>query len=225
MKLTVLSKCFGKMKRVALTLFAALCVGSVWAEEGEGTEVTYVTTPMQDPSAGYIRTGLGTYGNEVAVVFTNHTAEATWTAPYNLNNVEFLVVGGGGGGGADSHWDDSMGGAGGGGGGVVTGIVANLTKGASLAVTVGAGGAGGCKATGSPLGSSGNGGDSEFKVDDVSYVKAIGGGGDGGAKTNTDMTGYAGKEGGSSGGSRAGQASVGKVKSAIINKKWCFIVL
>ena len=27
----ILSKCFGKMKRVALTLFAALCVGSVWA--------------------------------------------------------------------------------------------------------------------------------------------------------------------------------------------------
>ena len=32
MKQTILSKCFGKMKRVALTLFAALCVGSVWAE-------------------------------------------------------------------------------------------------------------------------------------------------------------------------------------------------
>ena len=31
MKLTILSKCFSKMKRVALTLFAALCVGSVWA--------------------------------------------------------------------------------------------------------------------------------------------------------------------------------------------------
>ena len=27
----ILSKCFGKMKRVVLTLFAALCVGSVWA--------------------------------------------------------------------------------------------------------------------------------------------------------------------------------------------------
>ena len=31
MKQTIISKCFSKMKRVALTLFAALCVGSVWA--------------------------------------------------------------------------------------------------------------------------------------------------------------------------------------------------
>ena len=31
MKLTILSKCFNKMKRVALTLFAVLCVGNVWA--------------------------------------------------------------------------------------------------------------------------------------------------------------------------------------------------
>ena len=32
MKQTILSKCFSKMKRVALTLFAALCVGSVWGD-------------------------------------------------------------------------------------------------------------------------------------------------------------------------------------------------
>ena len=32
MKQTILSKCFSKMKRVALTLFAALCVGNLWAE-------------------------------------------------------------------------------------------------------------------------------------------------------------------------------------------------
>ena len=31
MKQTILSKCFSKMKRVALTLFAALCVGNMWA--------------------------------------------------------------------------------------------------------------------------------------------------------------------------------------------------
>ena len=36
MKLTVLSKCFGKMKRVALTLFAVLCVGSVWGADWPG---------------------------------------------------------------------------------------------------------------------------------------------------------------------------------------------
>ena len=31
MKQTIISKCFSKMKRVALTLFAALCVGNMWA--------------------------------------------------------------------------------------------------------------------------------------------------------------------------------------------------
>ena len=31
MKQTIISKCFDKMKRVALTLFAALCVGNMWA--------------------------------------------------------------------------------------------------------------------------------------------------------------------------------------------------
>ena len=32
MKLTILSKCFRKMKRFALAILAALCVGSVWAD-------------------------------------------------------------------------------------------------------------------------------------------------------------------------------------------------
>lgn len=106
MKQTILSKCFSKMKRVALTLFAALCAGSVWAEEGEVTtpDVTPEPTPSTsalsiDPSAGYVLTGLGELGDQVAVVFTNSAAVSTWKAPKNLKNVEILVVGGGGGGG------------------------------------------------------------------------------------------------------------------------------
>ena len=212
MKQTILSKCFGKMKRVALTLFAALCVGSVWAEEGEGTEVTYVTTPMEDPSAGYIRTGLGTDGNEVAVVFTNHTKTATWTVPYNLYNVEFLVVGGGGGGGADSRSGDaSTGGGGGGGGGVVTGLV-NFVKGECLTIKVGAGGQGGTPGQ-SPSNWSGHygasyGGEaSQFSINDLEmYVKANGGGRDQGVSSDgssyKNYTFYQGGVGGSNAGSR-----------------------
>ena len=223
MKQTILSKCFGKMKRVALTLFAALCVGSVWAEEGEGTEVTYVTTPMEDPSAGYIRTGLGTYGNEVAVVFTNHTAEATWTAPYNLYNVEFLVVGGGGGGGSDMRNDDNMlGGAGGGGGGVVTGRV-NFVSSSSILVTVGNGGAGGRFDTENKTVAnrkyaynrkSGNsnyygagvvGSASSFGIGAEKWVTAKGGGRDAGTSSRTATTGRDGSSGGSGGGGRPGK--------------------
>ena len=210
MKQTILSKCFGKMKRVALTLFAALCVGSVWAEEGEETEVTYVTTPMDDSSAGYIRTGLGTYGNEVAVVFTNHTKTATWTAPYNLNNVEFLVVGGGGGGGAESNKGDGANpGAGGGGGGVVTGF-ANFAKGQEITVTVGAGGNGGKAETNYKGGGSDNGwgasyagGASKFGVGTTSWVTANGGGRDQGTTSASSTSkGREGSVGGSGGGGR-----------------------
>ena len=91
----MIKRVLSKLRKVTMSLFAVLCAGAVWAEEGE---VTYVTSPMQDPTAGYIRTGLGKKGNEVAVVFTNHTKTATWIVPANLRNVEFLVVGGGGGG-------------------------------------------------------------------------------------------------------------------------------
>ena len=54
--------------------------------------------PTIDPDWGYVVTDLGKKKNEVAVVFTNHTEKTmTWTAPVDLENVRFLVVGGGGG--------------------------------------------------------------------------------------------------------------------------------
>ena len=198
------------MKRVALTLFAALCVGSVWAEEGEGTEVTYVTTPMEDPSAGYIRTGLGTYGNEVAVVFTNHTKTATWTAPYNLNNVEFLVVGGGGSGSTDrkAPKDPNSGGGGGGGGGIVTGTINQLPGGDALKVTVGEGGSAPAITNDAHKEKGGNGGNSTFSVGEVQYVTAYGGGGGGDADQG-------GATGGSTGGSRPGKSPANCTENVI----------
>ena len=197
MKQTILSKCFSKMKRVALTLFAALCVGSVWAEEGETTtpEVTPETDPTPsipaltiDPCAGYILTGLGELRDQVAVVFTNNAAIATWKAPKDLKNVEFLAVGGGGGGGghyfkgtSDTTKKYNQGGSGGGGGAVVTGFINELSADATVKIEVGDGGDKGLKTTDPELPTvAGNGGKSVITVNDVVYITAYGGGGDGG---------------------------------------------
>lgn len=159
---------------------------------------------------GYVKRGLGAFGNEVAVVFTNHTAEAmTWTVPADLASVQFLVVGGGGGGGGDVKANDgTQGGAGGGGGGVVTGIVYRLEKGATVVVSVGAGGAGGAAAnkTGSgsnvAYGAAKLGSSSSFSVDGSLYVRANAGGRDLGSKNQLTTGGKYGGYGGSCAGNR-----------------------
>ena len=212
MKQTIISKCFDKMKRVALTLFAAFCVGSVWAEEGESTtpEVTPEPDPAPstsaltiDPSAGYVLTGLGELGDQAAVVFTNSAAAANWTVPRTFKNVEILVVGGGGGGGGhykhDSDTSLYQGGSGGGGGAVVTGFIKELAEDQVVNVTIGVGGNGGSATTSATAdaGAGGNGGNTVLKVGDLTYVTAYGGGGDGGY----DSVGVA--NGGSNSGVRA----------------------
>jgi hypothetical protein len=89
----------------------------------------------------------------------------TWTAPYGVTTVEYLVVGGGGGGG--NAYDNSAGG-GGGAGMVLTGTT-TVVPGQSYTVIVGVGGAGG--STTYPGSSSGSvGGSSVF-----STVTAFGG--------------------------------------------------
>ena len=146
--------------------------------------------PSSDIEAewGYVKRGLGAFGNEVAVVFTNHAAEAmTWTVPANLTNVQFLVVGGGGGGGGGQR------GPGGGGGGVVTGIVYSISRNAVVTVKVGAGGSGGTT-TNNKGGKSGAGADSYVAVDGLTYVTACGGG-----IAGSQVDGYAGGSGGGGG--------------------------
>ncbi len=168
------------------------------------------TNAMSDASWGYIVSGLGCNRNETAVVFTNENATAmTWTVPQNLQNVQFLVVGGGGGGGGDVKANDgTQGGAGGGGGGVVTGIVYRLEKGATVAVSVGAGGAGGEAAnkTGSgsnvAYGAAKLGSLSSFSVDGSLYVRANAGGRDLGSKNQLTTGGKYGGYGGSCAGNR-----------------------
>ena len=75
MKQTILSKCFSKMKRVALTLFAALCVGSVWAA---------------DVYTGWIgQTEYSTYGSiYVTLVDVRITPEGAVAFNYDINQIE-----------------------------------------------------------------------------------------------------------------------------------------
>ena len=165
---------------------------------------------------GYKVVGLGEKGDEVALVFTNHAQEITWTVPKNLRNVEFLAVGGGGAGGADgTNGDKWTGGVGGGGGGVVIGNVANLAAKANVTIKVGVGGKCG-KVAYDPLPGDGvndNGraevlaSDSYFKVDGVLYVNAEAGGSDLGFQ-------YGGGDGGSGAGGRAN--NVGSVLDSFI---------
>ena len=199
------------MKRVALTLFAALCVGSVWAEEGETTTPEATPESGSTPSTsalnideryGYVRTGLGELGDQAIVVFTNSSKDVTctWTPPKGLKNIEFLAVGGGGGGGGHyKHGSDKskhQGGAGGGGGAVVTGFIKDLSADQVVRVSVGAGGDRGYATTSATTGAGGNGGSSIIAVGDLTYITAYGGGGDGGY----DSTGVA--IGGSNSGAR-----------------------
>ena len=169
MKETKKLKCFSKLKRIMLTLFAALCVGSVWAD----------IIPLGENGVdGYIITGLG--NNEVAVVFTNHTKNITWTVPANIKDIQFLVVGGGGGGGGGTSRSSGTRlspGGGGGGGGVATGIIEYLGCGSAFNVKIGNGGSAGPAGTGGGgSGAAGAAGDTSFGVGDFTYITAKAGG-------------------------------------------------
>ncbi|MBO7207946.1 MAG: tyrosine-protein phosphatase [Kiritimatiellae bacterium] len=193
--------------------------GYVWSDgdQNKSKVFDWYIAEVETSAWGYTVTGLGRNGNEVAVVFTNHTSAINWTAPAKLENVEFLVVGGGGGGGADTYTNDAYsGGGGGGGGGVVTGLV-SFAKNASVTVSVGAGGAGGTGATkyGTLYGASAPGGNSVFSTDAGQIVTAFGGGGSGGLEKVADYTTVkAGSAGGSTAGGRSSNGKAGAVTAA-----------
>ena len=150
-------------------------------------EITQKDLMHNGEKVGYQVFGLGEAGNEIAVVFTKTDVDIPWTVPYDLKNVEFLVVGGGGGGGASAHYGSSsptLAGAGGGGGGVITGYV-NFDENTTVLINVGQGGEGGKysaykKGTNdentSGSGASLPGNPSVVKVGEAEYVKAMGGG-------------------------------------------------
>ena len=190
----------GLTKEVSFTINAA-AVDPDQPGGGDDTDDPVVIVPTINPDWGYVKTGLGTGGDEVAVVFTNHLDKAmTWTVPQNLKNVQFLVVGGGGGGGAGTQ------GPGGGGGGVVTGKVYSLPKGSVVLANVGIGGTPGLdNATGGKKGEN-----SSFSVDNVTYITAYAGGA---GRSNRS----GGSGGGGTPGGTGGSATQGNVNEDVIN--------
>lgn len=122
-----------------------------------------------------------------------YTSGGTWTKPYGVSVIDYLVVAGGGRGGG-SQLSTHYAGGGGGGGGVRSGTVAVGQS--SYTVVVGTGQATGC--------SSGRGGNSSLAGSDITTVSATGGG-SGSCNTSTgDGTGgIDGNSGGSGGGGGA----------------------
>ncbi|NBR46897.1 MAG: hypothetical protein EBT68_07290, partial [Verrucomicrobia bacterium] len=130
----------------------------------------------------------------VAQVAFRTVGSTNWTVPANVTRVDVLVVGGGGGGG-------SFGGGGGAGGLIYTNNL-QVAPGASIPVTVGAGGAGGVYGTwlrGS------NGSNSIFNT-----LTALGGGGGGSRNDGTVLvyTNQVGAAGGCGGGGAQNNANV-----------------
>lgn len=182
-----------------------------------------VTNAMENPLWGYEVHGIGDKANEIAVVFTNHTENATWTVPDDIENIQFLVVGGGGGGGADNNSGDArQGGGGGGGGGVVAGVIKELNTSSKIIVVVGAGGAGGGagqnkSGTTKQLGAGVIGGKSKIVIDDIEVVVANGGGRDRGAQSTSSYTnGNNGGEGASGGGGRPNKSGGAATQGSVV---------
>lgn len=182
-------------------------------------EASFKVGASETFEGGYKVTGLGEDGNEVALVFTK---SCDWTVPASIRKAQYLVVGGGAGGGGDVKASDNyQGGAGGGGGGVVTGLV-NFVKGATMAVTIGAGGAGGKAGTkiDGGYGSSYTGGASTFGIGSTAWVTGKGGGRDCGSTSVNYTSGREGGSGGSGGGGRpnkaGGSASKGSFTKYVI---------
>ena len=201
------------------TVRVTLNDGYVWSDgdTNKSKEFNWYIAAIEPMENGYKVVGLGENGDEVALVFTNHAQEITWTVPKNLRNVEFLAVGGGGAGGADgTNGDKWTGGVGGGGGGVVVGSVANLASGANVIIKVGVGGKHG-KVAYDPISNNVNdrgmatalASDSYFKVDGTVYVTAKAGGSDLGFQNG-------GQDGGSGAGGRSASATAGDAIDSFI---------
>ena len=177
-------------------------------------------------SVGYKVIGLE--NGEVAMVYTNHLKTATWTVPYDIENVQFLVVGGGGGGGGAASYlpnnsayevhHGSRGGAGGGGGGVVTGLV-NFVSGDKLSIKIGKGGTGGIYSNSDSSGTGAAKADEEattVKVGGIEYIKAGAGGSDNGYQKT-------GGQGASNSGSRNNTVSAIKTDVFYVNSQFISI--
>ena len=151
------------------------------------------TTPdLESKGWGYVLTGLGNDGKDVALVFTNTApAEAmTLNLPSGVNKIWYLVVGGGGSGGVRRS-NNNVGGGGGGAGGYWESEDCSLNGARSISVSVGAGGAAAVPSSYNGTLKGNNGTSSKLTFGETVVTAAGGGGGAGNG---------AGSKGGSGGG-------------------------
>lgn len=98
MKQTIISKCFSKMKRIMLTLFAALCVGSVWGGyltfDAENLSISEDGTITFNARLGYIGTTTERYAKLTAKGYHANGDVAFETAVIGAeSNTELQLVG------------------------------------------------------------------------------------------------------------------------------------
>jgi PKD repeat protein len=138
----------------------------------------------------------------------NTTGTTTWTPPYNVTSVEYLVVGGGGGG----SGGDLGAGGGGGAGGFRNATGFNVSTGSPFNITIGAGGAHNVNGSNSVFGSiTSVGGGAGGANNQDGHAGGSGGGGSGGTSAGTYAGGdadYLTPKQGYDGGSATGSASL-----------------
>jgi hypothetical protein len=159
--------------RIALTALVLACFQFVVAPQASSAATSYVS------SSSYY-------------AYDSFTSNGTWSRPYGVSVIDYLVVAGGGRGGG-SQLSTHFAGGGGGGGGVRYGTIAVAQS--SYSIVVGTGQTAGC--------SQGRGGNSSLSGTDITTVTSTGGGS---GACNPDTGGVnpvAGYSGGSGGGGGA----------------------
>lgn len=160
--------------RIALTALVLACFQFVVAPQASSAATSYVS------SSSYY-------------AYDSFTSNGTWSRPYGVSVIDYLVVAGGGRGGG-SQLSTHFAGGGGGGGGVRYGTVAVAQ--ATYSIVVGSGQTAGC--------SQGRGGNSSLSGTDITTVTSTGGGsGSCNSSTADGSGGIDGYSGGSGGGAGA----------------------